>query len=561
MIALLRGAWTEVQPAGAHDEPARTGQAATPAGRTALGTLARQSSTTKGRPTLLALLAFIALLSGCATPLPPVDRVHSQALTDTARTQLGQAVEPRLAAHPGLSGFIHFEDPHDAFAARVLLARLAERSLDVQYFIWHEDAVGTLLWEALWQAAGRGVRVRLLMDDANNAGLDPMLAALDAHPNIELRLYNPFVDRGSRVIGYLTDFSRLNRRMHNKSYTADNQVSVVGGRNIADEYFGAAEGLGFADLDVMAIGPVVQEVSREFDLYWNSLSAYPAAPFVGPPPADAAAVLLPRFEAVPQDPRAAQYLEAVRQAPFVQALLERRLEFDWANGQVLYDNPAKTLDASADSDLILLPLLMRRMGSPQQRLDIISPYFVPGAVGTEMLTAMARRGVEVRVLTNSLASSDERVVHAGYLKRREDLLRAGVQLYELKPSAAESSLRVRGRFGPGKVSGLHAKTYAVDGARIFVGSFNFDQRSAHLNTEMGLVIDSPLAAKRLADAFETEVPDIAYAVRLAPDGVNLQWLERTPSGVTRVYDVDPETSAWQRFQVGFLAGLPIDWLL
>lgn len=510
---------------------------------------------------ILALIAFIGLLAGCATPLLPADRVASQALADTAQTRLGQAVAPRVAAHPGQSGFVPFEDPHDAFAARVLLARVAERSLDVQYFIWHGDAVGTLLWQALWQAAERSVRVRLLIDDANNAGLDPVLAALDAHPNIELRLYNPFVNRGSRVIGYLTDFSRLNRRMHNKSYTADNQVSVVGGRNIADEYFGAAEGLGFADLDVMAIGPVVQQVSREFDLYWNSPSAYPAAAFVGPIPADPAAVLLPRFEAVPKEPRAALYLAAVRQAPFVRDLLEQRLVYDWATGEVLYDKPAKTLDAEARSDLLLLPVLMKRMGSPQKRMDIISPYFVPGAVGTDILSEMARRGVQVRVLTNSLASSDERVVHAGYLKRREDLLRAGVRLYELKPGAAKSSLRVRGRFGPGKVSGLHAKTYAVDGARIFVGSFNFDQRSAHLNTEMGLVIDSPLAAQQLADAFDTEVPDIAYELRMAPDGTGLQWLERTPSGGTTVYDVDPETSAWQRFQVGFLAGLPIDWLL
>jgi len=517
--------------------------------------------TLKRHLSIFVLATFVGLLAGCAAPPLPTDRVESQALTDTAQTRLGQAVAPRLAQHPGLSGFMPFEDPHDAFAARVLLSRLADRSLDVQYFIWHGDAVGTLLWQAMWEAAERGVRVRLLVDDANNAGLDPVLAALDAHPNLELRLYNPFVNRGSRVIGYLTDFGRLNRRMHNKSFTADNQVSVVGGRNIADEYFGAAEGLGFADLDVMAIGAMVQEVSREFDLYWNSASAYPAAPFVGPPPADPAAVLQPRFEAVPQDPRAALYLQAVRQAPFVQELLERRLEFDWATGQVLYDNPAKTLDASADSDLILLPVLMRRMGSPQQRLDIISPYFVPGAVGTEMLADMARRGVQVRVMTNSLASSDERVVHAGYLKRRMDLLRAGVQLYELKPGAAKSSLRVRGRFGPGKVSGLHAKVYAVDGKRIFVGSFNFDQRSAHLNTEMGLVIDSPLAAKQLADAFETEAPDIAYEVRIAPDGTNLQWVERTSSGGTVVYDVDPETSAWQRMQVGFLAGLPIDWLL
>ena len=507
------------------------------------------------------LVLAMALMAGCATLPPPTDRVPSQALTDTAQTRLGQAVVPMVAAHPGLSGFLSFDDPHDAFAARVLLARAAERSLDVQYFIWHGDAVGTLLWQALWQAAERGVRVRLLIDDANNAGLDPLLAALDAHPNFELRLYNPFVNRGSRAIGYLSDFSRLNRRMHNKSFTADNQISVVGGRNIADEYFGAAEGLGFADLDVMAIGPVVQEVSREFDLYWNSPSADPAAPFVGPPPADPAALLQPRFEAVPQDPRAALYLEAARQAPFVQELLERRLEFDWATGQVLYDDPAKTLDSEARSDLLLLPVLIQRMGSPQKRLDVISPYFVPGAGGTELLAEMARRGVQVRVLTNSLASSDERVVHAGYLKRRMDLLRAGVQLYELKPGAADSSLRVRGRFGPAKVSGLHAKTYAVDGKRIFVGSFNFDQRSAHLNTEMGLVMDSPTAAKQLADAFDTEVPGIAYEVRIAPDGANLQWVERNPSGGTMVYNVDPETSAWQRIQVGFLAGLPIDWLL
>lgn len=510
---------------------------------------------------LLALLVLAWLAAGCATLPPPAHPTPSQALTDTAQTALGRAVAPLVAAHPGLSGIVAFEDPHDAFAARVLLARAAERSLDAQYFIWHADAVGTLMWEALWHAAERGVRVRLLVDDANTAGLDPVLAALDAHANLEVRLYNPFTTRGSRALGYLGDFGRLNRRMHNKSFTADNQVSVVGGRNIADEYFGAAEGLGFADLDVMAIGPVVDEVSREFDLYWNSASAYPAAPFVGPLPADPAAVLQPLFDAVPQEPRAARYLQAVREAPFVQELLERRLSFDWAAAQVLYDNPGKTLDADERSDLLLLPVLMQRMGTPRKSLDIISPYFVPGETGTRMLAELAEHGVQVRVLTNSLASSDESVVHAGYMKRRLDLLRAGVQLWELKPTAADASLRVRGRFGPAKVSGLHAKTYAVDQARIFVGSFNFDQRSAHLNTEMGLLIDSPWAATQLAEAFETAVSDIAYEVRIAPDGTRLEWVERTASGGTVVYDVDPETSVWKRMQVGFLAGLPIDWLL
>ena len=512
---------------------------------------------------LLRACALVAavLAAGCASLPPPPPRPPSLALTATEGTALGRAVAPLRAEHPGLSGFIPFDEPHDAFAARVLLARAAERSIDAQYFIWNADAVGLLLWEALWQAAERGVRVRVLLDDANTSGLDALLATLDAHPNLELRLYNPFAYRGSRALGYAGDFSRLNRRMHNKSFTADNQVSVVGGRNIADEYFGAAEGLGMADLDMMAIGPVVQQVSREFDLYWNSASAYPAAPFVGPPPDGAAAALQARFAAVPQDPRAAQYLQVVREGPFMQHLVEGRLDFSWASSQVLYDDPAKTLDGGSRTDLLLLPVLMQRMGTPTRRLDIISPYFVPGEKGTAMLSELVRDGVQVRVLTNSLASSDESVVHAGYMKRRADLLRAGVQLYELKPSADGAPPRLRGRFGPAKVAGLHAKTYAVDGERLFVGSFNLDQRSAHLNTEMGLVIDSPEAAQNLAEVFDKEVPDGAYEVRLAPDGERLQWVERDAAGVQTVYDVDPQTSVWKRFGVNFLAGLPIEWLL
>ena len=508
-----------------------------------------------------AVLVAALAAGGCASLPPPTQRTPSQALADTDATTLGRAVAPMVAANPGLSGFVGFDEPHDAFAARVLLARAAERSIDAQYFIWNGDVVGLLLWQALWQAAERGVRVRLLLDDANTYGLDEVLATLAAHPNLELRLYNPFVYRGSRALGYAGDFTRLNRRMHNKSFTVDNQITVVGGRNIADAYFGAADGMGFADLDVMAAGPVVQEVSREFDLYWNSASAYPAAPFVGPPPPGAAAALQERFAAVQQDPRAAQYLQAAREARLVQQLIERRLEIFWHTGEVLYDDPGKTLDSQERSELLLLPVLMKRMGTPKQRLDIVSPYFVPGELGTTMLAELARSGVQVRVLTNSLASSDERVVHAGYLKRRMDLLRAGVTLYELKPSADGMPLRVRGRIGPAKVSGLHAKTYAVDGARLFVGSFNLDQRSAHLNTEMGLVIDSKDAAGEMLQFFADEVPQAAYEVRIASDGVNLQWVERSASGALIVHDVDPQTSVWQRLVVGFLAGLPIDWLL
>ncbi len=508
-----------------------------------------------------ALAAVMVLLAGCASLPPPRDRVATVAVTETADTRLGRAVAPYVVAHPGVSGIHKFSQPHDAFAARVLLADAAQKSLDAQYFIWSHDQVGSLLFEALWKAAERGVRVRLLLDDANTSGLDATLAALDAHPNIELRLYNPFSYRGSRAVGYISEFGRLNRRMHNKSFTADNQLSVVGGRNIANEYFGAAGGIGFADIDVLAIGPVVREVSKEFDLYWNSASAYPAAPFVDTPGTDGRAALEAGFAARHVDPVAVDYLKAVEESSLIGEIGDRQLAFEWTTVKVLYDDPAKTLDPSERTDVLLFPELMRQLGTPEKSFDIVSPYFVPGAKGTSMLTDMARRGVKIRVLTNSLASSDVSIVHAGYMKRRRDLLLAGVALYELKPNANEYSLKVRGRFGAGKVAGLHAKTYAVDGERIFVGSFNFDLRSARLNTEMGLVIDSPVFARQLDTFFDEEVPDLAYEVRLAPQGEGLVWIERTASGEQKLHDVDPETDWAKRFRVGLMSDLPIDWLL
>jgi cardiolipin synthase C len=507
------------------------------------------------------LVTFAALVTGCATLPPPQDRIASIALTDTADTRLGRGALPYVIPNPGKSGILKFPEPHDAFAARVLLAAAAEKTLDAQYFIWNGDQVGYLLFEALWKAAERGVRVRLLLDDANTSGLDPTIAALDAHPNLEVRLYNPFAYRGSRAVGYLTDFGRLNRRMHNKSFTADNQLSVVGGRNVANEYFGAGSEIGFADLDVLAVGPAVHDVSTQFDVYWNSASAYAAADFVGASGLDGAARLQERFAATHADPLSVEYLEAVRTAPLMAELFRRQLAFEWTTSQVVYDDPAKTLDTTARTDVLLFPELVKRIGRPEKAFDIVSPYFVPGDDGTAMLTGLAERGVKVRVLTNSLAASDESVVHAGYMTRRLDLLRAGVALWELKPTATTESLKVKGRFGAGKVAGLHAKTYAVDRSRIFVGSFNFDQRSARLNTEMGLVIDSPVLAGSLADFFDTSVPELAYEVRLARDGKGLLWIERTGSGEEKRYDVDPDTDALKRLKVEFLSILPIEWLL
>jgi len=526
-----------------------------PAGRT------RQRAVRVANAAVAALLVVaLGVLSGCATLPPPTDRVDTTAITDTAGTRLGRTLAPLLAAHPGQTGFVGMPDPRNAFAARVLLATTAESSIDAQYYIWHGDQVGNLLFQALWQAAGRGVRVRLLLDDLNTKGLDPTIAALDAHPNIEVRLYNPLVERDARLVNFMGDFTRVNRRMHNKSFTVDNRATVVGGRNIGNEYFGSGDGVVFADLDVLAVGRAVSDVSAEFDLYWNSASAYPAAPFVRDAPDAAAADLERRFAANRADPAAVDYLTAVRTTPLARELVERTLAFEWTNAALVHDDPAKTLDTSERTDVLLFPELVRRIGQPVRSLDIVSPYFVPGRAGTEQLAALARSGVAVRVLTNSLAASDVKMVHSGYAKRRRDLLAAGVRLFEIKPDAVHLVATAQGKPSTASSSGLHAKTLAVDRARIFVGSFNFDPRSARLNTEMGLVIDSPASATDLGRFFDVRVPLLAYEATLAPDGVSLEWIERSPSGEIR-HATEPQTTWSTRMSVELLSILPIEWLL
>jgi putative cardiolipin synthase len=508
----------------------------------------------------LAALALAALLAGCASLPPPEGRTATSAFTNTAATRIGRAVAPGVAANPGKTGVHPMPEPHDAFAARVLLATAAEKSIDAQYYIWHGDGVGYLLFEALWRAAGRGVRVRLLLDDLNTGGLDPTIAALDAHPGIEVRLYNPLLERGARLLNFLTDFSRVNRRMHNKSFTADGQASVVGGRNVGNEYFAAGSGVVFADLDVLAVGAAVREVSNEFDLYWNSASAYPAASFAGKSGPDGEAELQSRFAQTRADPESVAYIEAVRTTPLARDLLSGQLALEWTRARIVHDDPAKTLDTTERTDVLLFPELVRTIGRPANTLDLISPYFVPGDEGSKALAALAGAGVKVRVLTNSLASAEASIVHSGYAKRRHELLRAGVQLYELKPTAARESRDEKVKHRPSASTGLHAKTFAVDRSRVFVGSFNFDQRSARLNTEMGMVIESPALGRRMAEKFDTDAPRAAYEVRLTADGQDLEWIERTAEGETR-HASEPGTSWLQRFGAGFFSIFAIDWLL
>lgn len=513
-----------------------------------------------GRILVWVVVVLAILGSGCATLPPPTGRTQTIALTDTADTKLGRAAAVGVAANPGKSGIFSMPDPHDAFAARMLLARAAEKSIDAQYFLWAGDEVGSLLYEEVRRAAERGVRVRLLIDDYNTQGLDPLLAALGAQPNIEVRLYNPMVIRDPRALNYLVDFQRVNRRMHNKSFTVDNQATVVGGRNIANEYFDAGRGIGFVDFDVIAIGPVVNKVSDEFDLFWNSASAYPASGFVGPPPPDAVAWLTDRAARAREGPLAETYTAAVRNSALVRALYSHKLDFEWTTARVVNDDPAKTLAASERPDLELLWQLVSILNTETRSLDMVSPYFVPGDEGAAAIAQFARNGTRVRILTNSLAATDESAVHAGYAKRRPGLLRAGVELWEIKPTVANVSRKMKARFGASSSSALHAKTFGMDGTSIFVGSFNFDQRSYHLNTEMGLVIDSSAMAEDLAGFIDNEVPSLAYEVKLAPDGQNLIWIERTANGEI-TYDTEPDTTWGLRTSVELLSLLPIEWLL
>ena len=508
---------------------------------------------------LIMPILCLGLLAGCALPSQE-QRSQSQALDPdaAAAAPLGRAIAPVAAGHAGLSGIHPLADAHDAFAARMMLARAAERSLDVQYYIWRGDMTGMMLLEALHEAADRGVRVRLLLDDNGTSGLDRELAALDGHPNIEVRLYNPFALRWPKTLGYLTDFSRLNRRMHNKSFTADNQATIIGGRNVGDEYFGAANGVLFTDLDVLAIGAAVQDVSADFDRYWASDSAYPVARLLKPAEAGALDLLKRRADDMERSSDAAAYAEAMRALPFIRQLLKGELELEWAPTRMVSDDPRKTL-GTAPPEAMLPHQLHEIIGKPAQSLDLVSPYFVPGESGTRAFSEMARAGVRVRVLTNSLEATDVAAVHSGYARRRADLLAGGVELFEMKRAAGGGRNKNLGPLGSSG-SSLHAKTFAVDGQRIFVGSFNFDPRSARLNTELGFIIDSPRLASQISTAFTRDVPATAYRALLDERG-KVYWLELRDDGQTVRYDSEPGASVWQRLSVWFISLLPVESLL
>jgi putative cardiolipin synthase len=503
---------------------------------------------------LLLGLAALSVGTGCSTLPAKEERPASFALAGGEDTLLGRKVLALAADHPGESGFRLLASGLDAFVARGALAHLAERSIDVQYYLFHDDLVGRLLaWELL-RAADRGVRVRLLVDDMDLAGRDLSLAALDAHPNVEVRIFNPFRRGRGRISQFLTGYGSVTRRMHNKSFTVDGQATILGGRNIGDEYFEADPELAFADLDVLAVGPVARDVSAAFDRYWNSEPACPVAALAeGSPAPEDVGERRRKLEDYAAAQEGTPYLQALRGSALADDLRRQAVRYSWGKGVVLYDLPEKVLRDEEEKELHLAPRLKPYVAGAERELILFSPYFVPGEAGTAFLNGLSARGVRVRILTNSLASSDVAVVHAGYAAYRRPLLRGGVELYEMNRNQTPARRKGTKRAGGSSKASLHAKSFVI-------GSMNLDPRAFVHNTEIGVVVSSPEIARAMGEWFDRNVDRVAFRLELKREeggSEPLLW-HGVVDGEPQTFDADPYTGFLERLGIRLLGLLPIE---
>jgi putative cardiolipin synthase len=477
--------------------------------------------------------------------LPP--RQESWKMADTQSTVLGQAVERWFDAHSSSAGLFRLGSGQDAMGARIGLIDRAEKTIDVQSYLIKDDVSGNLIALHLAAAADRGVRVRLLMDDALTDEVDAGLLSLDEHSNIEVRVFNPFPRRRSRFISLLANFNILNRRMHNKSFTVDSQVTIVGGRNLADEYYQTGGETEFIDEDLLAIGSLVNDVSDGFDEYWNSPEAIPMAAFDG---------MVAHSRVSESILEARKYVDAHKDTPFLQGvdgrliedLIAGRLQLVGAKAEVIQDHPEAFRNFVRKRPSTTSEYLQKMVSKATEELIVISPYFVPQKQGVEFFAALVKKGVRVVIISNSLASTNHSSVHAVYARYRKPLLRQGIELYELRPrfetTQSETTLT------------LHSKVATVDREQCFVGSFNIDPRSLYLNTEMGVSAESPELAGSMAESILDSLPDFAYKLRLSRKG-RLQWLLQT-GGVQEVITTEPQTSLWRRLLTKLMSLLPIE---
>jgi len=525
-------------------------------GRVRSLTIATPSPPVVRRAILFAAAVLVMAAGGCATLPKDFPREPSRAWDRPQETKLGRAFAPAAAQHSGMSGFHVLGNGMDAFVARMALAEAAERTLDLQYYIFHGDLTGKLILDSLVRAADRGVRVRLLLDDTAAKGRDAAIAVLASHPRMQVRVFNPSAGRSSSawLFGAATDFDRINHRMHNKMFVADSQAGVVGGRNIGDEYFGAREGVNFADMDLLAMGPVVQDLSRSFDEFWNSAWAYPieALHAANPDPAalEKGREMLAAHRATAQD---SDYAKRLRDSDLLKRLEGHDLPLVWAPARVVYDRPEKAgSEGQPADDLKLQSQIKSDVSEARSDILISSPYFIPGERGVASFSQLREKGVRIRIVTNSFAGNDVALVHSGYAKYRKDLLKLGVELYELKPSLAAAPEKDQTRFGSSGAS-LHAKAFIIDRERVFVGSLNLDPRSLDLNTELGFIVESCELAEMLARQFDELIrPAYSYRLELVPPDGDIVWISEENGREVR-FTRDPDVGFWRRFSTWFLS--------
>jgi cardiolipin synthase C len=515
--------------------------------------------------------ALLALLgAACATmPGGNYPKQATTALAESEHTRLGQHFDTLSRAHPETSGFRLLPQGRDSLRARIEMAEAAERTLDLQYFIIQNDSSGKLLMNAVLHAADRGTRVRILVDDYKD---NQQIAALAAQPNIEIRVFNPYYLRGPfdvlRDAEFLLFAWRLNARMHNKLFIADNAAAIVGGRNIGDEYFQASAKVERGDFDVLAVGPVVKQISQTFDDYWNSDLAIPIQALgVIKPNKDT----LDRYRAdLAQNEvtaRASETLRTVDKPGPLTAVMADAGAFTWARAEVLYDNPQKTrIEAGKQDGQLLRHRLEEALHEVGSEVRVFSPYLVPGDDGMRLVKELRARGVGIRILTNSLAATDMPIAHVGYRHYRMELLEAGVELYEVRPVLGEpTSGGEKLKSSRTDQFSLHAKVFVLDQQRLFLGSMNFDYRSLRLNTEVGLLIDSPELAKEVAARFDSIAqPANCYIPQLsaADAGGERKLIWRTEeNGKLVELTAEPKGDLMRGIQTELLSLLPIDDLL
>lgn len=525
----------------------------------------RHSSTYKSA--VLLSCSLIVGIPACTTlPKQTPQPIEYAFDTETKQTSLAQIILPLREQNPDLTGYHVLYDPLEAIAARIHLIDKAEKTLDLQYYIWDNDKIGSLALHSIIKAADRGVKVRLLMDDNNAKKMEGIYLALDQHKNIDVRLYNPYRFRHYRAMDMVLDLKRINRRMHNKSFIADNQIALIGGRNMSNQYYNVSDSYQFSDVDVMLVGSASDEIVHSFDEYWNDDYAFPVKKIVNPRHYSLRFdSLKQQLEQHSQNISVQNYLDLATRSHAFEKWLNSSIQFDWVKAEIVSDSPSK-IRSKAKKEQHLNFQLLNRLEKPEQSVDIISAYFVPEKKGEKMLSELAQNNIQVRVLTNSFKANDVLLVHAFYGKYRKNLLKDNVELYEflsvpetenLNANTEEIAEKAKVSLKGLSQSSLHAKLMAIDQKQVFIGSFNFDPRSAYLNTEIGVLLDSPNLARAVHQTMDQNLSKYAYKLVLNANN-KINWKIKRQDGSIKTYLKEPKMKWWQKAGVKVISWLPLE---